>query len=87
MASDRLYELAFAYRKTKLWEKIKDSQIFAVKLSDGRIGYLSVMGFGGEYRAIGLYIGEERWNSLCTIAKVNSYLIDELDNEEYYMSQ
>lgn len=30
MITDRLYELAFQYKKTKLWEKIRNLQIFAV---------------------------------------------------------
>ena len=46
MASDRLYELAFAYKKTKLWERISDSQLFAVELLNGEIGYICIMGMG-----------------------------------------
>ena len=43
MASDKLYECAFEYKKTKLWKKLWDTEIFAVKFSDGEIGYVSVM--------------------------------------------
>ena len=63
MISDKLYELAFAYKKTKLWKILWESELFAVKFSDGRIGYISIMGNLGEYCALGLYIGEEGLNS------------------------
>ncbi|MDO4328515.1 MAG: hypothetical protein Q4C66_04165 [Lachnospiraceae bacterium] len=44
MISDQLYTLAFAYKKTKLWETLRDTEIFAVRLSGGRIGFISIMG-------------------------------------------
>lgn len=56
---DNLYELAFAYRKTKLWKSLFDSELFAVALPDGEIGYCTVMGFLGEHLALALYVGEE----------------------------
>lgn len=46
MISDRLYELAFEYKKRKLWKILWDLQLFGVKLSDDRIGYISIMGGG-----------------------------------------
>ena len=36
MIDERLYELAFAYRKTRLWRILWESEIFAVKLSVDR---------------------------------------------------
>jgi len=59
MDLDNLYELAFAYRKTKLWKALFDSELFALVLPDGEIGYCSVMGFMGEHLALALYVGEE----------------------------
>ena len=44
MISERLYELAFAFRKTRLWGFLWESEVFAVRLSGGRIGYVSVQG-------------------------------------------
>ena len=44
MYSERLYSLAFAVRKTKLWKTLYDNELFAVSLSNGEIGYCSVMG-------------------------------------------
>lgn len=68
MASDGLYKLAFKYKKTKLWTKLYDDEVFAVKLTDGKTGYISIMGKAGDYIAIGLYIGREGFNSYRIIA-------------------
>ncbi len=59
MMFDRLYDLAFQYKKTRLWEKIGGAHIFAVKLSDDRIGYISVMMAHEGVHGLCLYIGDE----------------------------
>lgn len=56
---DELYDAALRFRKVKLWSKLKYSDIFAVKLSDGEIGYCCIMGNLGEYYALSLYVGNE----------------------------
>lgn len=61
---DELLEASFQYRSDKLWKKLNDSDIFAVKLSDGQTGYCSVMGELGECIALALYIGDEGFRSL-----------------------
>ena len=71
MISDRLYELAFEYKKRKLWKILWDLQLFGVKLSDDRIGYISIMGAAGEHCALGLYVGDEGMESFRTIARAN----------------
>lgn len=68
MASDTLYDLALQYRKTKLWKKLYDDTIFAVKFSDGQIGYCCVMGLLGEHIALAVYIGAEGFDSYQRIA-------------------
>ncbi len=79
-----LYQLAFEFKKTKLWKKLWDSQLFAVALSDGETGYCCVMGRMGEHIALGIYPGE---------AGLRSYwlLREEPDEErhamEYMLSQ
>ena len=55
MIPDRLYELAFKFRKIKLWERLYDSQLFAVRHSDGSLGYCCVMGTLGEHLALAVY--------------------------------
>lgn len=64
MIPDRLFELALAYRKTKLWKKLWDSQLFALRFSDGGIGYCCVMGMNDELNAIAVYPGQKGLDSL-----------------------
>ncbi len=71
MTRDQLYELAFQYKKTKLWKRLWEDDIFAVKLSRGEIGYVSVMGNVGEYCAIGLYIGDAGIQSYLQLKNMN----------------
>lgn len=75
MISDRLYALAFEYKKTKLWNILWDTEIFAVKMSDGEIGYISIMGMKGEHCAVGLYIGQKGIDSIRIITKLNQFMI------------
>lgn len=39
---DSLYAAAFKFRDTKLWEKLKKEDVFAVRMSDGEVCYCSV---------------------------------------------
>ena len=67
MATERMYELAFQYKGIKLWQQLYDDELFAVRLSDGAIGYCCVMGMIGEHNALALYVGEEGYQSYCAI--------------------
>ena len=49
MTREDLYGAAFRYKKTGLWRKLWDTEMFALKLSDGRIGYINVLGRNGEF--------------------------------------
>lgn len=87
MNKDKLYELAFAYKKTKLWKKLMDTELFAVKLAKERIGYVSIMGFAGEFQAVGLYIGDEGFQSFLTVAKTDQSSLTFLQCNERMMQQ
>ncbi len=63
MATEKMYELAFQYKGTKLWHQLYDDELFAVRLTDGEIGYCCVMGRLGELNALGLYVGDEGYQS------------------------
>ena len=56
--NDDMLDAAFRYRKAEVWKQMYSDDIFAVKLSNGEIGYCSVMGNGGEHFALGLYRGD-----------------------------
>jgi len=57
MKREQLLEAAFAYKQTRLWKKLMDSELFAVALPDGEIGYCCVMGMIAEHIALSLYVG------------------------------
>lgn len=64
---DELYDTALRFKKVKLWNKLYDTDFFAVKLSNGEIGYCNVMGRNGEFYGMSLYIGENGFSSLYNI--------------------
>ncbi len=68
MATDKMYELAFRYKQTKLWKDMQDTEIFAVRLSDGEIGYCCVMGMLGEHISLAVYVGDEGFQSFRELA-------------------
>ena len=88
MISDKLYELAFKFRKTKLWDILRRGSFFAVKLSDGRMGYIRLIRDGGSngpqrnIYALELYIGEEGLDSLRTMIKAERLQLEPLEYQE-----
>lgn len=86
MFPDRLFELALQYKKTRLWKKLWDSQLFAVRFSDGEIGYCCVMGMNGEFNAIAVYPGQSGLDSLRTLHEDASGM-DDLSQMEQMCSQ
>ncbi len=64
MQTEKMYELAFQYRTKRLWTKLYDTELFAVRLTDGEIGYCTVMGMLGEHIALGLYVGAREFECL-----------------------
>ena len=59
MATDRLFELAFLYRKTKLWKQLYDTELFAFCDTDDRLCFCCVMGQNGQHIALAVYPGQE----------------------------
>lgn len=68
---NQLYELAFQLKSEKLWDKLKDSDLFAVRLPDGEIGYCSVMGMAGEHFALAVYPGNRGIQSFLRLANMD----------------
>lgn len=85
MISERLYELAFAFRKTRLWGFLWESEVFAVRLSGGRIGYVSVQGALKKQCGLELYIGEEGLESFRTMGRVNQLRMRPMEYQEYVL--
>ena len=71
---DKMYEEAFRFRTDKLWKKLDDSHYFAVKLSDGEIGYCNIIGMINECIALILYIGDV---GLWSLRKITEISIDD----------
>ena len=86
MIPDSLFEAAFAFRKTRLWHQLYDSQIFALRHSDGTIGYCCIMGIMGEHLALAVYPGEEGLAAYRRMGKDRSRL-NEFELVEMMFSQ
>ena len=63
MASDKLYKLAFEFKKLKLWKVLNETQIFGVKTDSGEILYCVILGELGEHFALLVYPGVEGLDS------------------------
>lgn len=61
---DELYELAFAFRRAKPWDRLNENELFAIPLPNGETGYCSVMGGSGRHFALAVYPGEPGLRSL-----------------------
>lgn len=83
---DELYDTALRFKKVKLWNKLYDTDIFALKLSNGEIGYCSITGNSGEYYALSLYIGEKGLFSYYRISN-SQFCKNEDELFEYMISQ
>lgn len=58
-----MLSVAFRYRETNWWKELTDSDVFAVRLSTGEIGYCCVMGNAGEHNALSIYIGDSGFST------------------------
>lgn len=57
MLPDRLFELALAFKKTRLWKRLYDTELFAFARSDGEVCYCCVTGHNGQHLALSVYSG------------------------------
>lgn len=77
--TDSMLDAAFKFRETEAWKELTDSDIFAVKLSDGTTVYCSVMGNAGTHHSLGIYIGDEGFATfLYTLAADRMEMVDAL---------
>lgn len=87
MISDKLYALAFEYKKTKLWNILNEKEVFAVKMSDGKIGYISIMGLIGQHCALGLYVGEEGFDTFRMMMDITGFILPMEEAKEMFLQQ
>lgn len=81
MATDRMYDLAFQFRDSRLWEKFYDSELFALRFSDGETGYCSIMGNAGELWALTVYLGEEGYRSFLRVGDEEAMFRSRLETQ------
>ncbi len=89
MSTEKMFDLAFAYKKSKLWKRLYDSELFAVRLPNGKTGYCSVMGMLGEHNALGLYIGDRGFESYraMSAAAENPFVLEWNGYPDWLMEQ
>jgi len=87
MDYDKLYKAAFEFKKNKIWNVIHESEIFAVKLSNNRIGYVTITGVANQVIMIAMYIGEEAVQSLLRLLFESSLFYSEYEQREIMITQ
>lgn len=87
MTAEQLYEVSFEYKKTKLWKAMREEEIFAINLSGGRMGYVSILGASGGLCGLALYIGEEGIGSFRRILEADPFSLSPNELQEYLFMQ
>lgn len=83
--AEYLLELAFRYKKTKLWKILREDELFAVRFSDGETGYVSILGMLGAHCAMVLYIGASGYTCLYRLQNTDFSNLTEYDMRELAM--
>lgn len=52
-----ILKLAYEYRDCKLWKRINEDRFFAIRLDNGKLAYINIMGKNLPYMAINMQIG------------------------------
>lgn len=87
MNYDELYKLAFEFKKAKLWDRIDETEIFAVKLSNDRIGYVTITGAIGRVYMLAVYIGENAVQALLRMMLEVPYFFSKFEQREFMLVQ
>lgn len=76
MISDKLYSMAFKFKKKKVWNIILNVHVFAVKFSDGNTGYINITNSVNGRSCLTIYLGDKGFNCLRTITELDKILTD-----------
>ena len=87
MDYDKLYKTAFEFKKVKLWNRVHDSEIFAVKLSNDRIGYITITGSAGQVYMLSVYIGEDAVQGLLKMIFETPVFFSKFEEHEMLFTQ
>ena len=74
MVSQRLFELAFAFRKTRLWKRLYDTELFAFRREDGTLCFCCVMGQNGHQICLSVFQGQAGLDSYRAILDAGEVL-------------
>ena len=78
--SDRMYDMAYRLYEAAPWEHVGDLCLYAFRSpSSGEMVFCNFMGQGGDYLALGAYIGMAGLQSFYTISVINA---EEYVNED-----
>ena len=64
MIPEALFDAAMAYKREKLWRRLTDLELFAVRHADGQVSCCCVLGMAGEVTALAVYTGPAGIDSL-----------------------
>lgn len=79
MANEAMFDRAFAIRGAMPWKKLDETEMFAVRFSDGEIGCCSVTGRIGEHLALILYSPTDGMRSM------NKLFTEETDHLPHHL--
>lgn len=71
--TDDMLKEAFDFREAELWNWLEDVDLFAFRLSDGEIGYCSVLGYNEEHYALTFYRGRKGFTSYYKALEYNDF--------------
>lgn len=84
---DRLWKLGFEFRKSRLWTKLREDQVFAVSLPDGGRVWCSVMGAMGFHVALAAFVGDEAFGGWMRMSATDPDGTPVADMQRLFLSQ
>ena len=64
MDINHLYDLAYQFKRSRIWNTVYEEDIFAIRLGPHKFGYCCIMGRNGEHMALAVYPDAPAFSSL-----------------------